>query len=454
MPDTHRYLPLSAEERAEMLRAVGLQRAADLFASIPEKLRLKGALDVPGPMAEMDLLTEMTSRAAENRIPEVGAQFLGGGAYRHFVPALVDHLISRTEFYSSYTPYQPEISQGTLQAVFEYQTLICQLTGLDISNASMYEGASTLAEAILMAERLSPRGRVVISDRVHPEYLQVSRTCLANMEIAIETFSHRPDGSADPQAARRALESPASAIVVQHPNFFGCLEEVEALAAVAKQAGAFLIVVVTEPLALGLLKAPGSQGADMVLGEGQGLGVPLSFGGPFLGFLAARTSFLRQMPGRLVGQAKDVDGRRSYVLTLSTREQHIRREKATSNICTNEGLCALTASIFMATLGKRGLMELARRNRQLAAYARQRLGKAPGCSLPYAAPFFNEFVVRLPVPAAAAVEQLAGRGLLAGLPLSRYFKTKADERDLLVCVTEMNPRSAIDRLADEMGRLA
>jgi glycine dehydrogenase subunit 1 len=405
-------------------------------------------------MAEMDLLAEMTARAAENRIPEAGSQFVGGGAYRHFVPALVDHLISRTEFYSSYTPYQPEISQGTLQAVFEYQTLICQLTGLDISNASMYEGASTLAEAVLMAERVSPRGRVVISDRVHPEYLQVTRTCLANMEIALETFAHRPDGSADPQAARAALEKPASAIVVQHPNFFGCLEEVEALAAVAKQAGAFLIVVVTEPLALGLLKSPGSQGADMVLGEGQGLGVPLSFGGPFLGFLAARTSFLRQMPGRLVGQAKDVDGRRSYVLTLSTREQHIRREKATSNICTNEGLCALTASIFMATLGKSGLMELARRNRQLAAYARARLGTARGCSLPYAAPFFNEFVVRLPIPAAAAVEQLAGRGLLAGLPLSRYFRTKEDERDLLVCVTEMNPRGAIDRLADELGRLA
>jgi glycine dehydrogenase subunit 1 len=370
------------------------------------------------------------------------------------VPALVDHLISRTEFYSSYTPYQPEISQGTLQAVFEYQTLICQLTGLDISNASMYEGASALAEAILMAERVSPRGRVVISDRVHPEYVQVTGTCLANMDIAIESFAHRPDGSADPQAARGALETPASAIVVQHPNFFGCLEEVEALSAVAKQAGAFLIVVVTEPVALGLLKAPGSQGADMVLGEGQGLGVPLSFGGPFLGFLAARTSFLRQMPGRLVGQARDVDGRRGYVLTLSTREQHIRREKATSNICTNEGLCALTASIFMATLGKSGLMELARRNRQLAAYARARLGATPGCSLPYAAPFFNEFVVRLPVPAAAAVEQLAARGILAGLPLSRYFSAREDERDLLVCVTEMNPRGSIDRLADELGRLA
>jgi glycine dehydrogenase subunit 1 len=452
MASAHRYLPQSEDERTAMLGAVGAARIEDLFASIPERLRLRKPLDVPGPLAEMDLVAWMTACASGNRLPEPGAQFLGAGAYRHFAPALVDHLISRTEFYSSYTPYQPEISQGTLQAVFEYQTLIGQLTGLPVANASMYEGASTLAEAVLMAERVTPRGRVVVSDGVHPEYLRVVRTYVANMEIAVDTFGARPDGGADPQAARQALETRASALVIQHPNFLGCLEDVEAMAAAASQAGAVLIVVVTEPVSLGILKPPGSQGAGMVLGEGQGLGVPLSYGGPFLGFLAAGPAYMRQMPGRLVGEARDVDGRRGYVLTLATREQHIRRAKATSNICTNEGLCALTAAIFMAALGKRGLMELARQNHARAAYARERIGAAKGCALPHAAPFFNEFVVRLPIPAAQAVEALAAKGIAAGVPLARYFRER--DRDLLVTVTEMNPRAEIDRLAAELGRLA
>ena len=453
MSGVHRYLPLSEAERAEMLRAAGFDRPEDLFASIPERLRLKGALDVPGPMAEQDLLADLVARSRENHVPEPGAQFLGGGAYRHYQPSIVDHLISRTEFYSSYTPYQPEITQGTLQAVFEFQTLVCQLTGLDLSNASMYEGASSLAEAILMADRLSPardgKKRTILSDRLHPEYAQVVRTYLAHIGIEVHTFGHRPDGTADPQSAKQALAAGASSLVVQHPNFFGCVEEIEALAATAKEAGAHLIVTINEPVSLGLLKPPGAQGADIVVGELQGLGVPLSFGGPYLGFLAARAPFVRQMPGRLVGEATDVDGRRGYVLTLSTREQHIRREKATSNICTNEGLCALTASIFMATLGKRGLMDLARHNHAKAAYARARLEAVPGLSFPEPAPFFNEFVVRLRGPAADAVRRLAGRGIAAGIPLSRYFPDR--DRDLLVAVTEMNPKAEIDRLAAELG---
>ena len=451
MSGVHRYLPLSEAERAEMLRAAGFERPEDLFASIPAGLRLKQPLEVPGPLAEQDLLADLQGRSAENRVPDVRAQFLGGGAYRHYQPSIVDHLISRTEFYSSYTPYQPEITQGTLQAVFEYQTLVCQLTGLDLSNASMYEGASSLAEAILMADRVSPKKRAVLSDRLHPEYLQTVRTYLAHIGIEVSTFGHRADGTADHVAAKQALGAGASALVVQHPNFFGCVEEIEALAAAAKSAEAQLVVVVNEPVSLGLLKPPGAQGADIVVGELQGMGVPLSFGGPYLGFLAARTAFMRHMPGRLVGEAKDVDGRRGYVLTLSTREQHIRREKATSNICTNEGLCALTASIFMATLGKRGMMDLARHNHAKAAYARTRLEAVKGLSFPEPAPFFNEFVVRLKGSAAEAVGKLAAKGILAGIPLSRYFKDR--ERDLLVCVTEMNPKSEIDRLADEIGRL-
>ena len=451
MPGVHRYLPLSEAERAAMLEAAGFSRPEDLFASIPEKLRLKGALDVPGPLAEQDLLADLQGRAAENRVPEARAQFLGGGAYRHYQPSIVDHLLQRTEFYSSYTPYQPEISQGTLQAVFEFQTLICQLTGLDLSNASMYEGASSVAEAILMADRLTPRKRTLLSDRLHPEYARTVRTYLAHIGIEVQTFGHRADGTADPQQAATALAAGASSIVVQHPNFFGCVEEIEALAAAAKQAGSHLIVAMNEPISLGLLKAPGAQGADIVVGEAQGLGVPLSFGGPYLGFLAARASFMRHMPGRLVGEAKDVDGRRGYVLTLSTREQHIRREKATSNICTNEGLCALTASIYMATLGKTGMMDLARHNHAKAAYARTRLEAVAGLQFPEPAPFFNEFVVRLKGSATDAVRRLAEKGILAGLPLSRYFPDR--DRDLLVAVTEMNPKAEIDRLADEIGRL-
>ena len=452
MGDGHRYIPASDADREAMLREIGARGIDDLFAAIPPALRLKGRLPLAPAMSEQELWAEMSRRAGGDRLPEPGAQFLGGGAYRHHTPALVDHLISRTEFYSSYTPYQPEISQGTLQAIFEYQTLICQLTELEISNASMYDGATALAEAILMAERATHGGRVVVSDRVHPEYLEVCRTYLANLDVAISTFGHRNDGSADPEAARRALrEGKACAVVIQQPNFFGCLEEIEAFAAVAHEAKAHLIVAVTEPISLGLLKGPGRQGADVVVGEGHSLGVPLSYGGPYLGFMAARQSFLRNMPGRIVGETRDVDGRRGYVLTLSTREQHIRREKATSNICTNEGLCALMASIFMAVVGKSGLRELAVHNHAKAAYGRSRIAAAKGCSLPYTAPTFNEFTVRVPVPAEQAVRRLLDRGLVPGIPLSRYFPGM--ERDLLVCVTETNPRAEIDRLADELGRL-
>ncbi len=452
MSGANRYIPLSDGDRAAMLRDIGVGSIDELFNSIPAGLRLKGDLDIPGPLSEMDLIDELTARAGENTLFDPRAQFLGGGAYRHFAPAVVDHLISRTEFYSAYTPYQPEISQGTLQAVYEYQTLICQLTELDISNASMYEGASALAEGILMAERLGHRRRVVLSDRLHPEYLSVVRTFLAQLDVEIDTFGHREDGTADPEAARRALEKPASALVVQHPNFFGCLEEVESLAGAAHDAGAHLIVAVTEAVALGLLKGPGRQGADVVVGEAQSLGVPLTYGGPYLGFMAARQSFLRHMPGRLVGESVDLDGRRGYVLTLATREQHIRREKATSNICTNEGLCALTAAIFMATVGRSGLREMARQCRAKAAYARARIVASGGGEIPYAAPFFNEFVVRLSVPAGDAVRRLGASGIVPGIPLSRYFPERT--RDLLVCVTEMNPRAEIDRLADGLGKLS
>ncbi len=451
MGDAHRYIPASEADRRAMLRAIGRRSIDELFASIPANLRVRGDLEIPGPRSEMELLTDLKTMAAGNRPIEAGDQFLGGGAYRHYIPSVVDHLIGRTEFYSSYTPYQPEISQGTLQAIFEYQTLICQLTELDLSNASMYDGASALAEAVLMAERVKKRGRVVVADAVHPEYLEVVRTYLSSMEISLEVFGHGEDGKGDPAMARRALGEGASALVVQHPNFFGCLEEVEAFAAEARTAGAALIVVVTEPVALGLLKGPGAQGADIVVGEAQSFGVPLSFGGPYLGFLAARQPYLRSIPGRLVGETRDLEGRRGYVLTLSTREQHIRRDKATSNICTNEGLCAMQASIFMAILGREGLRDLARHNHAKAVYARERIGGASGCRIVHDAPMFNEFVVRLPIDAQEAVDSLGQSGIMPGIPLSRYFEGR--DRDLLVCATEINPRTAIDRLVDALGGL-
>jgi glycine dehydrogenase subunit 1 len=451
MGDAHRYVPVSDQERREMLESIGRTSVDELFAEIPAHLKIARSLGVPGPLSEIEVLAEVRARAEATRAPDPACQFLGGGAYRHAVPALVDHLISRTEFYSAYTPYQPEISQGTLQAMFEFQTLICQITGLEISNASMYDGASSLAEAILMIERLKPRGRIVVSDRLHPEYLQVTRTYVGALGTEIATFGHRPDGAADPEAARRALAAkPASALVIQHPDFFGCLEDVETLARAARDAGAALVVAVAEPVALGILKGPGAQGADVVAGEGQSFGVPVSYGGPYLGFLAARSAFLRSMPGRIVGEARDVDGRRGYVLTLSTREQHIRREKATSNICTNEGLAALTAAIFMAVAGKHGLREMASQCHAKAAYAREAIGRARGCRLPYSAPVFNEFVVELPGPAEEAARRLLEKGIAAGLPLGRYDAARS--RQLLVAVTEVNTRAAIDRLAAELGR--
>jgi glycine dehydrogenase subunit 1 len=451
MGDAHRYIPASEADREAMLREIGRKSIDDLFRSIPRRLRLREPVEIPGPLSEMELAAELGRLSRINRPVDGAAQFLGGGAYRHFIPAAVDHLISRTEFYSSYTPYQPEISQGTLQAIFEYQTLICQLTELDLSNASMYDGASAMAEGILMAERIRGRQRVVLSDAIHPEYLQVTRTYLASSGVEIATFASGEDGRSDLEGARRALADGASALVLQHPNFFGCLEEVDSLAEAARQAGAILIVVVTEAVSLGLLKGPGAQGADIVAGEAQSFGVPLSYGGPYLGFLAARRPFVRSMPGRLVGETHDLDGRRGYVLTLSTREQHIRREKATSNICTNEGLCALSASIFLALLGRQGLRELALQNHAKAAYARERIGSAHGCRIPHEAPFFNEFVVRLPVRAEEAVRALGEKGILPGIPLSRYLKGR--KRDLLVCATEVNPRAEIDRLAAELGGL-
>jgi glycine dehydrogenase subunit 1 len=446
-----RYIPNSPDERAEMLRIVGLDSAEDLFSSIPENLRLRGHLDIPAAISEMELLAGFEARAANNTASR-RSSFLGAGAYSHYSPTVVDHLIQRSEFFTAYTPYQPEISQGTLQAIFEFQTLVCQLTGMDVANASMYDGSTGLAEAVLMSERITRRKKVVIASSVHPEYLEVANTYVQHYGIELEQLGYDEQSGQISSDALNALDDQTAALVVQSPNFFGCIEDVKALADRAHAVGALLVVAVTESVSFGLLRSPGACDADIVIAEGQSFGIPLSFGGPYLGLFATREKYARQIPGRLVGEAFDKQGRRGFVLTLATREQHIRREKATSNICTNEGLIALAGTIYLETMGRRGLQEVAQQCAQKAAYTARRIAELAGFSLPFNAPRFNEFVVRAPVAASELLKRLATeKNITGGLALSRYYKNQPN--DFLVCVTETNSRAEIDALVEGLSSL-
>jgi glycine dehydrogenase subunit 1 len=445
-----RYIPNSPEERIEMLHHVGLNSAAELFDSIPEDLRLSRNLNTTNALSEIELLAGFEELAARNQ----GAQrtsFLGAGAYQHYIPTIVDHIISRSEFFTAYTPYQPEISQGTLQTIFEFQTLVCQLTGMEVANASMYDGSTALAEAVLMAERVTKRSKVVACGAIHPEYLEVITTYVQHAGIEL---AHAPVDSETGQASdpKNLLDDKVAALVVQSPNFFGCIEDVTALAEKAHSVGALLIVAITESISLGLLKSPGACGADIVVAEGQSFGVPLSFGGPYVGLFATREKYARQIPGRLVGEAYDKEGRRGFVLTLATREQHIRREKATSNICTNQGLIALAATVYLETMGRRGIQEVAMQCAQKAEYAAKRISELEGFSVPFTGPRFNEFVVRALVPAKELLSRLASeRNIAGGFALSRYYQERPNE--FLVCVTEMNSRPQIDALVDYLDSL-
>ncbi len=421
-----------------MLARVGAARIDELFESVPPELRARAAIDLPEPRSEREVLEELRALAARNAVPAPGRSFLGAGAYRHYAPAAVDALAGRGEFATTYTPYQAEIAQGTLQWIFEFQSLVCQLTGLDVANASLYDGASAAAEAALLSLRATRRARIAVSDGLHPHYRQVLATYAGGLGAELVPVPLGADG----RTRADALPGDVASLVAQSPSFFGCVEDFHALAERAHAAGALAIHVTTEPLALALLRAPGELGADVACGELQGFGMPTSFGGPFVGFLAAREAHLRQLPGRLIGETVDSDGRRAFVMTLTTREQHIRREKATSNICTNQGLMALRATIYLALLGRRGLRELAQANLSLAAYARERC-RAAGLALRYAAPVFNEFVVRVP-DLARRFERLLAQGVLAGVPLARFDPAREDE--LLVCTTEWNRRADIDLL--------
>jgi glycine dehydrogenase subunit 1 len=423
-----------------MLAVVGQPDLGALFESIPAALRLAGPLDVPPAASEYEIQAEMEALAARNENAATRDWFLGAGVYAHYVPSAVDALISRAEFYTAYTPYQPEISQGTLQAIFEWQTMMCGLTGLEVSNASLYDGASAAAEAVLMALRISKRRRVAVSAALHPHYRGVLESYLAALDFELFTLPRGADGRTLPVG----IDRDTACVLVQQPNFLGCVEDLRALAGAARAEGALLVTSVAEALSLALLAAPGACGADIVCGEAQSFGVPMGFGGPHVGFLTSRMAHVRQMPGRLVGETLDANGERGYVLTLSTREQHIRRERATSNICTNQGLCLLMATIFLALHGKTGLRRLAERNLAKAEYARARVRATPGLGLPLAAPSFNEFVVTLREPAARVLARARARGIVAGLDLAPFAPELGDA--LLVCVTEMASRVAIDRL--------
>jgi glycine dehydrogenase subunit 1 len=443
-----RYIPNSPEEREEMLEIVGLSSAEELFRSIPENVRLGRALNVTDPLAESEVIGAMENLADKNTASRKPS-FLGAGVYSHFSPTVVDHLIQRSEFFTSYTPYQPEISQGTLQYIFEFQTLICQLTGMDVANASMYDGSTAMAEAFLMAQRVTRRDRVLVADTVHPEYLQVAHTYVQHCGIGLDTvpFDEKTGRLSD----LSKLDDTAAALVVQSPNFFGCIEDLQALADQAHAVGALLIVVVTEAISFGLLRSPGACGADIVVGEGQSFGIPMSFGGPHVGLFATSDKYVRNMPGRLAGVAYDKNGNRGFVLTLATREQHIRREKATSNICTNQGLIALAATIYMETMGKKGLQEVAVHNAQKAAYAAKKIGELDGFEIAFSAPVFNEFVVRGGGSAKDILTRLReDKGIIGGLALSKYYPDRPNE--FLVCVTETNTRAQIDALVEGLRR--
>ncbi len=444
-----RYIPNTDADCRQMLDAIGVRSVEDLFADIPAAVRLKRPLRIPPALSEADLARYMGGLAAKNADVGGYSSFLGAGSYNHFSPAIIGHLISRGEFLTAYTPYQPEISQGTLQTMYEYQTLICQLTGMEVSNASMYEGASATAEAILMAHRVTGRNDVVVARSVHPEYRQVTHTYAKQINLSFKEVPFTPVGTADLKKAKGLLSDKTACLVVQNPNFFGVVEDLTEMAAAAHAVGALLVVAVPEPVSLGILKPPGECGADIVAGEGQALGVPMSYGGPYLGFFATQEKYIRQMPGRLVGATEDREGRTGYVLTLATREQHIRREKATSNICTSEALIALIATIYMQTLGKNGLREVALQNLRKASYAKEKLARVKGCGLRFSGPTFNEFVVQVKKRPADILRGLLKKQIIGGLELGRFYPELKD--CLLVCATEQNSREEIEALAKAMG---
>jgi glycine dehydrogenase subunit 1 len=447
-----RYLPHTPEDIAAMLKTVGAESLEDLFVSIPETCRPTRKPDIPDPLTEWELMEHLTRLSGDTKGGRSEGVYLGAGRYAHYIPASIGALIGRSEFTTAYTPYQPEVSQGTLQGIYEYQTLMAEFMGLEVSNASLYDGASALAEALLMAVRVTRKNRVALSPLIHPLYRRVVETYLVPAGIEIIALSQHENGRTDVSMAAESED--LAAVAVQSPNFLGCIEDLGPFGEMARDKEALFVTCFTEPLAYGILKTPGSQGAHIACGEGQSLGIPMAFGGPGLGIFTTQKAYMRQMPGRVVGKTSDTEGKRGFVLTLATREQHIRREKATSNICTNSSLCALTAAMYMAALGGSGIRELARLNHDKAAYLRAGL-EAAGCTCPYGAPFFNEFVVAFPHSKGGEgniYERLLEKDIVAGLPLASY--DPGWEGMYLLCVTETKSKAELDRLIDALSKMA
>jgi len=440
------FLYNTPEDQQAMLEAIGCESIEALFDTIPAELRLERPLNLPDAMGELELTRHMTKLAAQNLSPANTCCFLGAGSYDHFIPAVVDYVASRGEFYTSYTPYQPEVSQGNLQAMFEYQTMICELTGMDVSNQSLYDGGTAAVEAVLMSLDVTGRcGRVVVAQSVHPEYRQVIDTYFEGLPTTVVGVGC-PQGTVSEEEFAEVLNEETACVLIQQPNFFGCLEEVRQLAEKTHAAGALLVVVV-DPISLGLLERPGDYGADIVVAEGQSLGIPMQYGGPYLGIMACRDAFVRRLPGRIAGQTVDRRGKRCWVLTLQTREQHIRREKATSNICTNQGLFALRASVYLAAMGPQGLREVARLCLQKTAYAQARFQELDRLEPAFDAPVFKEFVLRdRQDRVAQLLSDAESAGIFAGVPLGRWYPELSD--CLLLAVTEKRSRAEIDQLVD------
>jgi glycine dehydrogenase subunit 1 len=443
LTDQHRYIPNASEDVREMLEVIGIDSIDRLFETIPDDVKLTALLDIPGPWSEIESRRWFRDLATKNKSAVDHVSFLGGGAYLHYQPACIDQLLLRGEFLTSYTPYQPEVSQGTLQTIFEYQTHQCLLTGLDVANASLYDGSTALCEAVLLAERVvRKRTKVVIAKSVHPQYTETVRTYIQNLGYEIVEVGWTADGRVDTAALREACTSDVFAVAVQSPNFLGVIEDYDVIREIADAAGAVKIAVIAEATSLGILTPPGAHGFDIAVGEGQAWGIPTQFGGPYVGFMVVKDALKRHMPGRLVGETVDVDGRRAYVLTLATREQHIRRGKATSNICTNEALIALGANMYLSLMGKEGLREVGQQCVQKTAYLRNKLNGVGSVTLPFAGPVYNEFVVRTPFPAAGILADLEHEKILGGIPLGQFYD--GHDNDFLVAVTELHTREHLD----------
>ena len=442
--NSHRYIPNAGQDIGEMLATVGVESIDRLFDTLPKDVKLDRLLDIPGPWSEIETRRWFRAVAARNKTAADHASFLGGGAYHHYQPACIDQLLLRAEFLTAYTPYQPEVSQGTLQSIFEYQTHQCLLTGLDVANASLYDGSTALCEAVLLADRVAKgKNKVVLAKSIHPHYLSTVRTYIQNLGLEIVEVGWRSDGRIDTDALHAAIDDSVFGIAIQSPNFFGVIEDYDAVAQAS--AAVTKIAVVAEATSLGILTPPGQHGFDICVGEGQAWGVPPQFGGPYVGFMVVRDALKRHMPGRLVGETVDVDGKRAYVLTLATREQHIRRAKATSNICTNEALIALAANMYLSLMGKEGLREVGTQCLQKAHYLRDKLRDIKAIEFPMNGPFYNEFVVRTPFPVDTILADLEHEKILAGIPLATFFPES--DRDFLIAVTELHTKEQLDHYA-------